>query len=84
VAGVPLSVALPLPLSTNVTPLGNAPTSVIAAAGMPTVVTEKNPGDPTVKVVLLPEVIEVPAFTVSVKVCVAGVPALLFAVNPME
>ena len=43
-AGVPLSVPVPLRLSTNVTPLGSAPT-LSAGVGVPTVVTVKLPGD---------------------------------------
>jgi hypothetical protein len=45
-------------LSANVTPLGNAPTSDREAFGVPVVVTEKDPTEPTVKVVALAEVIE--------------------------
>ena len=50
-AGVPESVPVPPPLSTNVTPLGSAPVDVIAGAGLPDVVTVKVPGAPTVNVV---------------------------------
>ncbi len=52
-AGVPLSVPVPLPLSMNVTPPGNAPVEVIDAVGVPTVVTVKVPRLPTVNVVLV-------------------------------
>ena len=49
---VPLSVAVPLPLSVNVTPLGRAPLSVSAGVGKPVAVTVKVPAAPAVKVVL--------------------------------
>jgi hypothetical protein len=83
-AGVPEIVAVPLPLSTNVTPVGKLPVSVSAGVGVPTAVTEKNPADPTVKVVLLPEVMDAPEFTVNVKLCTAAVPTPLLAVNVNE
>jgi len=53
-AGVPLSVAVPFPLSLNVTPLGSAPTSLSAGVGLPVAVTVKLPAVPTVNVVLFP------------------------------
>ena len=62
--------AVPLPLSLNVTRLGREPVSVIDGVGDPVVVTVKVPAVPTVKVVLLPLVIvgAVPLLaTVSVK-----------------
>ena len=40
---VPLRVAVPFPLSTNVTPLGRLPDSVMAGVGVPVVVTENDP-----------------------------------------
>ncbi len=52
-AGVPLKVAVPFPLSTKDTPLGNAPDSLRLAVGNPVVVTVKLPRLPSVKVVLL-------------------------------
>jgi len=52
-AGVPPRVAVPLPLSTKVTPLGNAPDSERAGFGTPVVVTMKVEALPTVKEVLL-------------------------------
>ena len=52
-AGVPLSVAVPLPLSTNVMPPGSAPVSLRVGVGNPVVVTVNVPAVPTVKVVLL-------------------------------
>ena len=45
--------AVPLPLFTNVTPLGSAPLSVSVGGVKPVVVTVNVPGVPTVKVVLL-------------------------------
>ncbi len=51
-AGGPLSVPVPLPLSTNVTPAGNAvPPIAIAGAGKPDVVTVNDPAVPTMNVV---------------------------------
>ena len=51
-AGVPLSVAVPFPLSVKVTPLGSAPVSVTVATGKPDVMTVKDAKVPTVNVVL--------------------------------
>ena len=45
-AGVPLSVAVPFRLSTNVTPPGRVPVSVSAGVGEPVVVTVKVPAGP--------------------------------------
>ena len=50
-AGVPDSVAVPVPLSTNESPEGNAPVRVIAGVGNPVVVTLKLLAVPTVNVV---------------------------------
>ena len=47
--GVPDSRAVPLPLSTKVSPAGRAPVSVIAGVGEPVVVTAKAPAVPRVK-----------------------------------
>ncbi len=72
--GVPASVAVPLLLLVNVTPAGNAPSSVIdidALVGTPVVVTVKVPAWLIVKVVLFALVIVGAWFTVSVKLCVA-------------
>ena len=52
-AAVPARVAVPLPLSVKVTPVGSAPVLEIPAGGEPVVVTVKEPAVPTVKVVLL-------------------------------
>jgi hypothetical protein len=67
---VPAKVAVPLPLSTKVTPLGNAPDSDRAAVGDPVVVTEKVPELPAVKVVLVAEVMAGGVSTVRAKVVV--------------
>ena len=56
-AGVPLSVAVPFALVTNVTPLGSAPLSLTDGVGVPVAVTVKLPAVPTVNVVLLALVI---------------------------
>ena len=75
--------AVPFPLFVNVTPLGNAPVSVIDGVGVPVVVTVKLPAVPTLNVVLLALVIAgacVAALTVNVKLWVAGVPTPLLAV----
>ena len=67
--GVPLSVAVPFPLSLKVTPLGSVPDSLSDGVGDPVVVTVKLPAVPTAKVVLFALVMlgAVPALTVSVK-----------------
>ena len=68
VAGVPLNVAVPFPLSTSVTPDGSAtPRPTIDDAGNPVVVTVKVPAEPTVKVVAVALVITGAWLTVSVK-----------------
>ena len=51
---MPLNVAVPLPLSWKLTPLGNAPISVTLAVGDPEVPIVNEPKTPTVKVVLAP------------------------------
>ena len=51
-------VAVPLPLLTNVTPVGRLPASLRVGAGVPVVVTVKEPWLPTVKLVLPPLVID--------------------------
>jgi hypothetical protein len=43
---VPLRLAVPFPLLVNVTPLGRAPASVIAATGKPVVITVNEPATP--------------------------------------
>ena len=57
VAGVPLSVPVPLWLSTNVTPLGNAPVSDNDGVGKPVVATVNDADEPVVNVTLLELVI---------------------------
>lgn len=62
--------AVPLPLSMKVTPLGRVPVSAMVGEAAPLVVTVKLPGLPTVKLVLVALVkviVEVEAVTVSVK-----------------
>jgi hypothetical protein len=57
-AAAPFSVAVPFPLSTNVTPLGSAPVSVSDGVGVPVVVTvRKLSGEPIKNVMLLALVI---------------------------
>ena len=51
---VPLIVAVPLPGSAKVTPLGNAPDSVRVGAGFPDATTVNDPLVPTAKAALLP------------------------------
>jgi hypothetical protein len=53
-AGVPASVAVPSPLSVNVTPPGNAPVWLSVGFGNPVVVTANVPALPAVKVMLFP------------------------------
>src|SRR5438105_1858556 len=55
-AGVPASVAVPPPLSVNVTPPGNAPLSVRLGSGEPVAVIVKVPTWPSVKADGLPVV----------------------------
>src|SRR5205823_5646607 len=50
---VPLRVPVPLPLSTNVTPLGSVPIRAMDGGGNPLVVTVNVPGCPQLNVVLL-------------------------------
>jgi hypothetical protein len=82
-AGVPLSVAVPLPLSKKVRPFGNAPVSVRAGVGNPVVVSVKVLAVPTPKAALLALVIAGASPTVSVKTWVAAVPTPLLALNVM-
>ena len=71
--GVPVSVAVPFPLSVNVTPDGSAPVSDKTQGGTPLVVTVKVPTEPTVKVVPAELVIlHVIGWTVRVKLWVAS------------
>jgi len=66
-AGVPPNVAVPFPLSKNVTPLGNVPVSINDGVGMAAVVTVKLSAVPTVNVALLALVMTGAWFTVRVK-----------------
>jgi hypothetical protein len=50
-AGVPEIVAVPLPLSVKLTPVGRAPVSASVGVAEPVVVTENEPETPTVKAV---------------------------------
>ena len=77
---MPLSVAVPLPLSTKVTPPGRAPVSLRAADGEPVLVTVNVPALPTVKVVLAALVMAGAWSTVRLKLCVASEPTPLLAV----
>jgi hypothetical protein len=56
-AAVPLSIALPFPLSVNIRPVGSVPDSLKDGVGVPVVVTVKLPAAPTVKIALLALVI---------------------------
>ena len=80
-AGVPLRVAVPLPLSMNVTPGGKVPDSVRDGAGRPVVVTENLPAVPTLKVVLSVLVNDALWSMVKVKFSVAGEPKPLLALK---
>jgi hypothetical protein len=79
--GVPLNVAVPFPLSTNVTPDGSAPVSLSDGVGVPVTVTVNVPAVPAVNVVLVPVVNTGARFTVSVKLWLEADPTPLFAVN---
>ena len=80
--GAPPRVAVPFPLSTQVTPCGRVPLSVSAGAGAPEVFTVKVRLEPSVAVAVAPDVIFGAALTVRTKDCVV-VPAELVAVNVM-
>ena len=56
-AAIPLSIALPFPLSVNLTPVGSVPDSLKDGVGVPAVVTVKLPAAPTVNIALLALVI---------------------------
>ena len=81
-AGVPLSVPVPSPLSTNVTPVGSAaPVRVIAATGDAVVDTVNVPATSTVKLVVLALANVGALFTINVKACGAVAPAVFVAVK---
>ena len=65
-AGVPLSVPVPLWLSTNVTPLGRGPLSERDGVGKPVAVRLNIPGVPTTNVAVLALVMAGALFTVKV------------------
>ena len=77
-AGVPDREAVPLPLSTKVTPVGRVPVSARAGVGLPVVVTVKLPAPPTVKVVVAGRGDGRGGVTVRVKLWVAGLPMPLW------
>ena len=72
--GVPWRVAVPLPMSLKVTPVGSGPVSVMLGVGTPVVVTVKKEVRPNTKVVVLPLVMvgAVWATAVSTKDAVAN------------
>jgi hypothetical protein len=76
-AGVPLSVAVPLPLSVKVTPGGKAPVSVKDGTGEPVLVIVKEPAEPTLNVVLLALVMDADEFTAKEAEAVLPVPPLV-------
>ena len=81
-AGVPASVAVPLPLFVNVTPVGSVPVRVTVAAGKPVVVMVKVPGRAAARTSSLFALVMAGAWlTVSVKLCCAGEPTPLVAVR---
>ncbi len=82
-AGVPLTVAVPLWLSTKVTPLGRLPYRLNAAAGYPLVVIVKLPGTPAVKVALAALVMAGPWSTLSVNAWVVATDGALLALIVM-
>ena len=77
-AGVPAKVAVPLPWSVQVTPVGRLPDSVSPIGELPVAVTVKVPALPTVNVVVLADVMLGGVLTTSGKVrvwvCVVPVP----------
>jgi hypothetical protein len=82
-SGVPLNVTVPLPLSTNVSPLGNAPDSVIDGVGDPVVVIVNEPATPTVNVPPLALVIAAAVPTVRLAVAALPVPPLVELTVPV-
>jgi hypothetical protein len=73
VAGVPLRVAVPFPLSLNVTPLGSVPVSVNDGVGVPVVVTVNVPVTPAANVVLFALVMTGDAFLFAGGACCTNV-----------
>ena len=80
VVRVPPKVAVPLPLSTKLTPAGNAPDSDNAGVGVPVAITMNDAGCPTVNVVEVAELNAGGAVTVNVNAWVV-VPPVLVAEN---
>ena len=78
---MPAKVAVPSPLSTNVTPEGRAPVSEYDGSGHPSDVKSKLPDVDVVNVVVATFVNEGASFTVKAKDCVASVPTALCAVR---
>src|SRR5215467_547241 len=85
-AGMPTRAAVPLPLSTKLTPGGSAPVADSAGTGRPVVVTLKFANTPTMNVALLALVNTGGALTTTVKLCVAlgSVPLLAVSVTGKE
>src|SRR5579863_8548440 len=80
---MPESVPVPLPLSTNVTPVGSEPVLLRLAVGLAVVVTVKLPAEPTVNVELPALVIAGAASTVTESVFdAAAVPWLVWLASP--
>ena len=77
----PDSVAVPLPLSVNVTPVGSVPDSDSVGDGVPVDVTVKEADVPTTNLVDVALVIAACWCTVSTNACTASVPMPLCAVN---
>src|SRR5580704_7184759 len=75
-AGVPLRVAVPLPLSVKVTPGGKDPVSVKDGVGEPVEVIVNEPAEPAVNVVLLALVMADDEFTAKGAEAVLPVPPL--------
>jgi hypothetical protein len=75
-AGVPLKVAVPLPLSVKVTPVGKLPVMLNEGVGEPVLVIVNEPADPTLNVVLLRLVMAADEFTAKGAEAVLPVPPL--------
>ena len=77
---MPARVAVPFPLSVKITPSGRFPVSLSVGKGEPLVVIRNQPVIPSVKVVMLPEVMARFWVTTNVKLWVAFVPTPFAAV----
>lgn len=82
-AGVPFRVAVPLPLSVKVTPVGKDPVSVKDGVGDPMLVIVNEPAVPTVNVVLLALVMAADEFTAKDAEAVLPVPPLAEVTAPV-